>query len=155
VAGFARGLGGNRGGVLPHGRVVATFFARLKVSWETQGLPVLRVEAWHGLLVLTLLVTLAPLHIVEPLGLILGAAFMGVNFMLLACGLRWVIAPFATTGRIRAGIFLLVFKFVFLLVASWILLTRISPDGISFAVGVTCLVTAIFVDRFYDTQLCR
>jgi len=125
------------------------------VSWEAQGLPVLRVEAWHGLLVLTFFMVLAPLDIVEPLGLVLGAAFMGVNFLLLAYGIRWVIAPFASRGRVRAGIVLLILKFVFLLGASWILLTRISPDGISFALGVTCLVIAIFVDRLYDCQLSR
>lgn len=115
----------------------------------------LRVEAWHGLLVLALIVTLVPLGLVEPLGLLLGAAFMGVNFLLLAFGIRWVIAPFASKGRIRAGICLLICKFVFLLAASWVLLTQIAPDGISFALGVTSLVIAIFVDRFYDIQLSR
>lgn len=125
------------------------------MSWEAKGLPVLRVEAWHGLLVLTLFMILAPLDIVEPLGLLLGAAFMGVNFLLLAYGIRWVITPFASRGRVRAGISLLISKFVFLLGASWILLTRISPDGISFAMGVTCLVIAIFVDRLYDCQVSR
>ena len=125
------------------------------MSWAAQGLPVLRVEAWHGLLVLGLFVTLAPLDVIEPLGLVLGAAFMGVNFLLLAYGIRWVITPFASQGRVRAGIFLLICKFFFLLVASWILLTQISLDGISFALGVTCLVIAIFIDRVYDVQLSR
>jgi hypothetical protein len=125
------------------------------MSWAAQGLPVLRVEAWHGLLVLALFVTLAPLDVIEPLGLVLGAAFMGVNFLLLAYGIRWIITPFASQGRVRAGIFLLISKFFFLLVASWILLTQISLDGISFALGVTCLVIAIFIDRVYDVQLSR
>ena len=89
------------------------------MSWAARGLPVLRVEAWHGLLVLVLFVTLAPLDVVEPLGLVLGAAFMGVNFLLLAYGIRWVITPFASQGRVRAGIFLLICKFFFLLAASW------------------------------------
>ena len=43
------------------------------MSWATHGLPVLRVEAWHGLLVLALFATLAPLDVIEPLGLVLGA----------------------------------------------------------------------------------
>jgi len=125
------------------------------VSWESQGMPVLRVEAWHTLLAGALIVALAPLKVLEPSGLLLGALFMGVNFLLLAYGIRWVITPFASQGRVRAGVFLLVFKFVFLLGASWFLLTRISLDGISFAVGVTCLVIAILVDRIYDSRLGR
>ena len=125
------------------------------MTWEAQGLPVLRVEAWHGVLVIASLAVLAPLKMVEPLGLLLGAAFMGVNFLLLAYGIRWVIGPFASKGRIRAGIVLLVLKFFFLLGASWVLLTRVAPDGVSFALGVTCLVIAIFVDRLYDTRLSR
>jgi hypothetical protein len=121
------------------------------MSWEAQGLPVARVELWHGLLVLALL-ALTPLEWVEPGGLLLGGVFMGVNFLLLAVGVRWVIAPFASKGRVRAGIFLLVFKFFFLLGASWVLLTRISPDAISFAVGVNCLILALLWDRLYDTK---
>ena len=125
------------------------------MSWEAHGLPVLRVEAWHALLALALAVTLAPLDILEPMGVLLGAVFMGVNFLLLGYGIRWVITPFASRGRVRAGIFLLIFKFVFLLGASWFVLTRISPDAVSFAVGVTCLVLAIFLDRLYDSQVSR
>ena len=120
------------------------------MSWEAQGLPVARVELWHGLLVLALL-ALTPLEWVEPGGLLLGGVFMGVNFLLLAVGVRWVIGPFASKGRVRAGIALLVLKFVFLLGASWVLLTRISPDAISFAVVVNCLILALLWDRLYDT----
>ena len=121
------------------------------MSWEAQGLPVARVELWHGLLVLGLL-ALTPLEWVEPGGLLLGGVFMGVNFLLLAVGVRWVIAPFASKGRVRAGISLLILKFFFLLGASWVLLTRISPDAISFAVGVNCLILALLWDRLYDTK---
>ena len=106
------------------------------MSWEAQGLPVFRVELWHGLLVLASM-ALAPLDWVEPAGLLLGGLFMGVNFLLLAVGVRWVITPFASKGRVRAGVFLLILKFCFLLGASWVLLTRIAPDALSFAVGST------------------
>jgi len=125
------------------------------MSWESQGMPVLRVEAWHLLLAAGLVATAVPLDFLDPAGVLLGALFMGVNFLLLAYGIRWIITPFASRGRVRAGIFLLVFKFVFLLAASWMLLTRFSPDGISFAVGVTCLIIAILVDRAYDSQMSR
>jgi len=125
------------------------------VSWESHGLPVLRVEGWHVLLALGLVVTLAPLNVLEPLGLLSGALFMGVNFLLLAYGIRWIITPFANKGKVRAGICLLVFKFLFLLGALWLLLTQISADEISFAVGVTCLIVAILADRLYDSQLSR
>ena len=124
------------------------------MSWEARGLPVLRVELWHGLLVAALL-ALVPLEWVEPTGLLLGAVFMGVNFLLLAVGIRWVITPFANKGRVRAGVFLLILKFCFLLGASWMLLTRIAPDAVSFAVGVNCLILAILWDRFYDTKFGR
>ena len=124
------------------------------MSWEARGLPVLRVELWHGLLLAALL-ALAPLEWVEPAGLLLGGLFMGVNFLLLAVGIRWVITPFANKGRVRAGVFLLILKFCFLLGASWILLTRIVPDAVSFALGVNCLIVAILWDRFYDTKFSR
>ena len=124
------------------------------MSWEARGLPVLRVELWHGLLVAALL-ALVPLEWVEPTGLLLGGLFMGVNFLLLAVGIRWVITPFANKGRVRAGVFLLILKFCFLLGASWMLLTRIAPDAVSFALGVNCLILAILWDRFYDTKFGR
>ena len=124
------------------------------MSWEARGLPVLRVELWHGLLVAALL-ALVPLEWVEPTGLLLGGLFMGVNFLLLAVGIRWVITPFANKGRVRAGVFLLILKFCFLLGASWMLLARIAPDAVSFALGVNCLIVAILWDRFYDTKFGR
>ena len=124
------------------------------MSWEARGLPVLRVELWHGLLVVALL-ALVPLEWVEPTGLLLGGLFMGVNFLLLAVGIRWVITPFANKGRVRAGVFLLILKFCFLLGASWMLLARIAPDAVSFALGVNCLIVAILWDRFYDTKFGR
>ena len=124
------------------------------MSWEAQGLPVFRVELWHGLLVLACM-ALAPLDWVEPGGLLLGGLFMGVNFLLLAVGVRWVITPFASKGRVRAGVVLLILKFCFLLGASWVLLTRMAPDALSFAVGVNCLILAILWDRLYDTKLSK
>ena len=70
------------------------------MSWEAHGLPVLRVEGWHALLALGLAVALAPFDVLESKGLLLGALFMGVNFLLLAYGIRWVITPFASRGRV-------------------------------------------------------
>ncbi len=124
------------------------------MSWEAHGLPVLRVELWHGLLVLACL-ALVPLEWIEPGGLLLGGLFMGVNFLLLAAGVRRLLAPFASKGRIRAGVALLILKFGFLLGASWVLLTKVAPDALSFAVGVNCLILAFLWDRLYDTMLSR
>lgn len=119
------------------------------MSWEAQGFPVFRVELWHALLVGMVLLVLVPQRIVEPRGLLFGGLFMGANFLLLYFGIRWVIAPFASRGRVRAGVSLLLLKFLLLLGVSWLLLAKVSLDGLSFALGVSCLIVAILIDRLY------
>lgn len=123
------------------------------MNMESQGSVVLRIELWHGLLVMAFLVLLVPLKILEPWALLLGALFMGANFLLLGFGIRWVLTPFAGKGRVRAGIFLLVLKMVLFLGLVSALFRRVHLDGPSFAVGVTCLLVAIVVERLWNHRL--
>lgn len=114
-----------------------------------QGSAVLRIELWHGLLVVVVLALLVPAGILEPWALLLGGLFMGVNFLLLGCGIRWLLTPFAAKGRLRAGIFFLLLKFVLFLGLVLALFLRVQLDVPSFAVGVTCLLVAIVMERLW------
>ncbi|TMA13819.1 MAG: hypothetical protein E6J89_00095 [Deltaproteobacteria bacterium] len=116
---------------------------------EPQGSAVLRIELWHGVLVLAMLTLLVPVGILEPKALLLGGLFMGVNFLLLSCGIRWLLTPLAVKGRIWAGVFFLLLKFVLFLGLVLALLLRVRLDAPSFAVGVTCLLVAIVMDRLW------
>ncbi len=116
---------------------------------KPQGSAVLRIELWHGVLVLAMLTLLVPVGILEPKALLLGGLFMGVNFLLLSCGIRWLLTPLAVKGRIWAGVFFLLLKFVLFLGLVLALLLRVRLDAPSFAVGVTCLLVAIVMDRLW------
>lgn len=121
---------------------------------EARGSTILWIELWHGLLVLALLVCLVPLRILDPWGLILGALFMGANFLLLGYGVRWLLGSLGAQGRVRAGIILLLLKFVLFLGILLALLARTQLDARSFAVGVSSLLAAIIVERCWASQ-CR
>ena len=110
-----------------------------------RGSPIFCIELWHGTLLLFLLVVLVPAEMLEAWGLLLGGLFMGVNFLLLSCGIKWVLTPFAGQGRTRAGIFLLTLKMFLLLGLVSALFFRIHFDPLSFAVGVSCLLAAIIL----------
>lgn len=110
---------------------------------------VLRIELWHAVLVLAMLTLLVPVGILEPKALLLGGLFMGVNFLLLGCGIRWLLASFARKGRVGAGIFLLLLKFVLFLALVLALFVRVEFDVPSFAVGITCLLVAIVMERLW------
>lgn len=111
--------------------------------------PVLVIEMWHGILLLALVLLLVPMRILEPWALLLGGLFMGVNFLLLSYGIRWVLTPFAAKGRVRAGILLLLLKFALLLGLISTLFLRFKLDAPSFAVGVSSLLAAIVVERIW------
>ena len=113
------------------------------------GATVLRIEVVHVVLVIVLWVTLFPINIVEPKSLLIGALFMGVNFLLLSYGIRWVLAPFAGKGRIKTGIALLVLKMSLFLGLGSLLLFRVSLDPLSFALGFTSLLVAITFERIW------
>jgi len=116
---------------------------------ETLGATILRIEILHAALVAVLLAALLPMRIVEPQSLLCGALFMGANFLLLALGIRWVLAPFAGKGRIKTGIALLVLKMVLFLGLGALLLFRVSVEPLSFALGFSCLLVAVTCERIW------
>lgn len=96
-----------------------------------------------------MLTLLVPVGILEPKALLLGGLFMGANFLLLGCGIRWLLTSFARKGRVGAGIFLLLLKFVLFLALVLALFVRVEFDVPSFAVGITCLLVAIVMERLW------
>lgn len=110
---------------------------------------IIRIELLHVLLVAGLWVALLPTQIVEPWALFIGALFMGVNFLLLSCGIRWVLTPFAGKGRVKTGILLLILKMILFLGLVSTLLLRIQLDPLSFTLGFSSLLIAIVLDRLW------
>lgn len=110
---------------------------------------VLRIELLHVLLVVGLWVALLPTRVVEPTALVIGALFMGVNFLLLSCGIHRLLTPFAGKGRVKAGIFLLALKMALFLGLVSVLLLRVQLDPLSFALGFSSLLVAIVLDRLW------
>lgn len=107
---------------------------------------ILRIELWHVVMLLVLLVTLAPGKFVEPEGLLIGGLFMGINFLLLSYGVAWVLTPLAGKGRIKAGVGLLILKIAIFLALLATLFFRVQVDAISFALGFSTLLLAILVE---------
>jgi hypothetical protein len=119
----------------------------MEIKAEALGSTVLRIELVHVLLVASVWLAFLPTSIVESSSLIAGALFMGVNFLLLSFGIRWVLAPFAERGRIKRGVTLLVLKMILFLGGISVLLFRVRLDLLSFALGFTCLLVAITLER--------
>lgn len=119
------------------------------MSEASKEFPILKIEMWHGFLLLGLALVLVPLRILEPWGLFLGGLFMGLNLLLLSFGIRWVLTPFSTHGRVKAGVVLLVLKLGMFLALLSFLFWRIEVDAPSFAVGVSCLLAAIILERLW------
>lgn len=107
---------------------------------------ILRIELWHGILLLTLLATLRQTNLIEPTALVVGGVFMGVNFLLLSFGVAWVLTPLAGKGRVKAGISLLVLKIVIFLGLLIPLFYGFDLDPLSFAVGFSTLIVAILLE---------
>ena len=107
---------------------------------------ILRIELWHVLMLLILLAALAPGKFVEPGALLIGGLFMGINFLLLSYGVAWVLTPLAGRGRVKAGVGLLILKIVIFLALLATLFFRVRLDAISFALGFSTLLLAIFVE---------
>jgi hypothetical protein len=105
-----------------------------------------RIELWHAALLIALLGILAPVHLVEPASLLLGGLFMGVNFLLLCYGIKWVLMPLAGKGKIKAGVGLLVIKVVFFLGLLSLLFFNFAIDAISFAAGFSTLLIAVLIE---------
>jgi hypothetical protein len=111
-------------------------------------LPVMRIELCHGLLLLALVGLSVTAHMLEPKALLLGGLFMGVNFLLLSVGIRWILTPSATKKRIRAGVILIGLKLLLIMGFISLLFFRFTLDGMSFGLGVTSLLIASIMDRF-------
>src|ERR1041385_7519629 len=92
---------------------------------EALGQTVVRIELLHLALVAALGITLVPTKWVYAGSLVVGALFMGINFLLLSSGIRWVLTPFAGRGRVRSGVALLILKMALFLGAMALLLTRV------------------------------
>lgn len=107
---------------------------------------IVRVELWHGVLLLVLLMTLGRSQMVEPTALFVGGLFMGVNFFLLSSGVAWVLTPLAGKGRVKVGISLIVLKILIFLGLLTTLFYRFDLDAISFAIGFSTLILAIFIE---------
>ena len=109
---------------------------------------ILRIELWHGILLLVLLAVLGPAKWVDPAALLAGGIFMGVNFLLLSLSIAWVLTPLAGKGRIKAGIGLLILKIIIFLALLTTLFFRFNLDAISFALGFSTLIVAIVLESF-------
>jgi hypothetical protein len=107
---------------------------------------ILRIELWHGLLLLATVATLGQTKFIDMTALLIGGAFMGLNFFLLGFGILWVLAPLASKGRVRAGVSLLALKIIIFLVLLTLLFFRFEIDGLSFALGFSTLILAIFFE---------
>jgi hypothetical protein len=107
---------------------------------------ILRIELWHGIFLMALLLGVGPLRMIDPAALLLGGVFMGVNFFLLSLGIAWVLTPLAGKGRIKAGIGFLVLKILFFLAVLTTVFYSWEIDAISFALGFSTLIVAILVE---------
>lgn len=107
---------------------------------------IFRIELWHALLLLGLLVTLRGTGFVDATALILGGLFMGVNFLLLSFGIAWLLAPLAGSGRIKAGVSLLILKIVIFLGLLTALFFGFDLDPLSFALGFSTLIPALLIE---------
>jgi len=107
---------------------------------------ILRIELWHVVMLLALLVTLTPGKFVEPTSLLIGGLFMGINFLLLSYGVAWVLTPLAGKGRVKAGVGLLILKIAIFLALLAALFFHVQVDALSFALGFSTLLLAILVE---------
>lgn len=106
------------------------------------GAYLLRVLTWQALLLVLLLIVAQTMRSLEPGALLLGGLFMGLNFVLLSLGIRWVLSPTASKKRQRIGMGLLGLKFLLFLGLVSVLFFRVNLDGVSFIVGVSSLLVA-------------
>jgi hypothetical protein len=107
---------------------------------------IVRIEIWHALLLLTMVLTIGRSHLVEPIDMVIGGAFMGANFLLLSLGIGWVLTPLAGKGRVKAGVGLLILKMIIFLALLSVLFFRFHIDGLSFALGFSTLIVAILIE---------
>jgi len=112
---------------------------------------ILRIELWHVILLAALLATLGQSKFLDPTSLIAGGVFMGVNFLLLAYGIAWILGPLAGKGRVKTGVGLLILKFAIFLGLLATLFFRFNLDAVSFAAGFSTLIIAIILETLRAT----
>ena len=107
---------------------------------------ILRIEFWHTILLLGVVATLGLSGVIDVTALLIGGAFMGVNFLLLSFGIAWVLTPLAGKGRVKAGVGLLVLKLLIFLGLLSVLFFRFDIDALSFALGFSTLLVGIVIE---------
>jgi len=107
---------------------------------------ILRIEFWHAVFLLALLLVLGRGTAIDGMALIAGGVFMGVNFLLLSFGVAAVLTPLASKGKVKLGVGLLVLKVVLFLALLTTVFFRFQLDAISFALGFSTLIVAIVVE---------
>jgi len=107
---------------------------------------ILRIEIWHGALLLALIAALWQSQLLDITALLVGGIFMGVNFLLLSYGVAWLLTPLAGSKRIKAGVGLLVLKTIIFLALLTTIFFRFELDAISFAAGFSTLLVAIVIE---------
>jgi hypothetical protein len=107
---------------------------------------ILRIELWHGLLLAMLFGILVPAGMVDAGAFLVGGIFMALNFFLLGLGVSFLLAPLADAGRVKLGVGLLTLKILLLLALLTTLFFKLHLDGLSFAVGFSCLIPAILIE---------
>lgn len=112
---------------------------------------ILRIETWHGLMLAALFVVMWRSKVLDPIAILIGGVFMGLNFLLLGYGVASLITPLASRGRIKTGIGLLVLKIIIFLGLLSTLFFRVNIDPISFAVGFSTLLVAIVFETVRAT----
>ena len=105
-----------------------------------------RIELWHALLLLVLVVTIGRTHYVDAVAVLFGGVFMGVNFLLLSFAIAWVLTPLADKGRVKAGVALLILKVMAFLALLTALFFRFNLDALSFALGFSTLIIGIIIE---------
>ena len=106
---------------------------------------VLRVEMWNCAIVLTLMAIVTVTKWIDPLALLSGGIFMGVNFFLLSMGVRWIISPNASKRRQRLRMILLVLKLLLFLGLVSAIFFKLKLDAIAFIIGVSSLLVATVI----------
>jgi hypothetical protein len=112
---------------------------------------ILRIETWHGMMLAALFVAVWRSEVLDPMAILIGGVFMGLNFLLLGYGVASLMTPLASRGRIKAGIGLLVLKIIIFLGLLSTLFFRFNIDAISFAVGFSTLLVAIVFETVRAT----
>ena len=107
---------------------------------------ILCIELWHLALLLTMAAMFGRTSAIDLTSLVVGGLFMGVNFLLLSFGVAYLLTPMASKGRIKAGVGLLVLKIAMFLGLLITVFFHFNLDAISFALGFSTLIVAIFFE---------